>query len=311
MEIDALNADAGGLPEATTPAPEPTAIEPEIEATIEDDGPIDLDAPDEEANPDEAQEGETDAEPDTGPELIDFELEPGKTVKAPKELEPFLMRHADYTRKTQEAAALRKEVEAEKAFVEQSKQLSDEEVQSRAVLFNIDSELQKYQQTNWQEMMENDPLGAQSEWMRYQQLEKARSQVLEYKMSLETQRSQITEQETANRMRATAEFAKKSIPGFSPELDAKITEFAVRELGTTREWLMNAITPQIYKMMHMAFVGSQALSKSATAKPSTPVVQPTKTVSTKGNAAITKDPDDMSMSEYVEWRQAQMRRARR
>ena len=315
MELDDLNTSAPEVQPAPTQDSAPPASEPEEQA---DEGPIDLDAVDESEAPDDAQEvtdeasdEAADEQADEGPQFVDFEIEPGKTVKIDPELQPYLMREKDYRQKTQAVAEMRREVEAEKAYVAQTKTLSDEEMQAKAVLFNIDGELAKYQSTDWQKLMDEDPFGAQSQFMRYQQLEKARSQVLDFQQTLAQQRSQITEQETVNRMRATAEFAKKNIKGFSPELDAKITDFALSKLGTSRESLMQQINPQVYDLLHLAYIGSQALTRQAAVKPATPTVQPTKTVNTKGNAAITKDPDAMSMSEYVAYREAQMRRNRR
>ena len=307
MELDEMNVAAPEVPMAPTQESTQVAPEDDIEA---DEGPIDLDAPDEPEVSDEAEGTDDEAEPDQLEEYLDFELEPGKAVKVPKELEPYLMRQSDYTRKTQEVSALRREVEAEKAYVEQTKSLSNEEIQAQAVEFNIQSELAKYQAVNWQEWMNTDPLEAQSQYMRYQQLEKAHSQVSEYKQNLAQQRSQIAEQETANRLRATAEFAKKSIKGFTPELDARVTDFAVRELGFSRESLFQGINPQSYRALYLAYLGSQTLNRQTAAKPSSPTVQPTRTVTARSNPAVTKDPEQMSMSEYAEWRQSQLRKKR-
>src|ERR1044072_211867 len=93
---DVQTVDTSPKPGAETPAVEATETETELELEPEAVG-------------DDQAEGSED-------ELEDWEEE-GKTYKVPKPLKSHLLRNRDYTSKTQELAATRKEVEAERERV--------------------------------------------------------------------------------------------------------------------------------------------------------------------------------------------------
>ncbi|RVI91820.1 hypothetical protein [Sinorhizobium meliloti] len=295
------------------------AIETQTPGTEPRDEPIDLDAPEQpeteaqasepEGEQPEGEEGEPSAdEPPAEPEFAEIEIN-GKTYQVPAEIKDGYLMQADYTRKTQEVAEMRRSMEAKAAEIEQAFNMSQEVVEARATLLNIDNELSQFQNVNWEQYENEDPMGAMSAWRRVQQLKEARSQIAGNLDQVQSQRNAAMEQETANRLRETREFAETKIPGWSPDVDAKVTDFAVKELGLTLDTLKSAYTPQVYKTLHLAWLGHQSLQKQQAApKPSTPPVQPLRTVSAKANASVTKDPAEMSMDEYVAFRNAQMRK---
>jgi len=295
------------------------AIETQAPQTEPKDEPIDLDAPDEaeaetgsesEGDKPEGDEGEDTGteQPEYAPDLAEIEVN-GKKYAVPTELKDGFLMQADYTRKTQEVAEMRKSVEAIKADAEAQFNVSQEFVQAKATLLNIDSQLSQFQNLDWNQYEAEDPVGAMSAWRQFQQLEKAKGEVSGFINNQQTQRSAQAEQETANRLRETAEFAKKEIPGWSPDVDAKITEFATTALGYSRETLMGAYSPAVYRTLHLAWLGHQSLMKQQAApKAQVSNVQPLKTVSAKANPTATKDPADMSMTEYAAYRQSQMRK---
>lgn len=295
------------------------AIETQAPETEPRDEPIDLDAPEQpeteaeasetEGEEPEGEEGEPSGDETPGePEFAEIEVN-GKVYQVPAEIKDGYLMQADYTRKTQEVAEMRRSMEAKSAEIEQAFNMSQEFVEARATLLNIDNELSQFQNVNWEQYENEDPMGAMSAWRRVQQLKEARTQIAGNLEQVQTQRSAAMEQESANRLRETREFAEKQIPGWSQEVDNKVTEFAVKELGFSLDTLKGAYTPQVYKTLHLAWLGAQSLQKQQAApKPSTPPVQPLRTVSAKANASVTKDPADMSMDEYVAYRNAQMRK---
>lgn len=297
MDLGEMNtADLGVSDTAPT---EQTAPEPE-----DQDSPIDLDAPDDEAEQSDEEFGhEQPADPFAGYEEIDLD---GKKYRVPADIKDGYLRNADYTQKTQAVAAMRRELEAKTADLELRSQASDEELQAHAVLMNLDSELANYHDVDWATYHNSDPLEAQQQYIRYQELEKHRQRVVGVQNELYHQRSQFNEQETASRLKATLDFAEKQIPGWSDELATKITDTAFREFGLTQEMLVSAYSPQIIKALYLAHVGLQTLNRQKSAKPATAHIQPTQTVSAKGAPAVTKDPENMSMSEYAAYRQRQM-----
>lgn len=285
-----------------------TAIDTsEPEAIEADDGPIDIDAPTEPETSEEPDEPEDipAADPFTGYEEIEHD---GKRYRVPAELKDGYLRTADYTRKTQEVAEMRRQAEARTAEIEARAQVSDEEMQARAAMINVSGELEKFQNLDWQKFHDADPLEAQSQYMRFQQLEKTAQNIANYQQNLQQQRSQQAEQDIATRLRTTAEYAQKEIKGWTPELDHKITEYAIKELGFTRDTLARSYNPQVYKVLHRAFIGEQTLQRQSVAKPASTPVEPTRTVTAKGSPMVSKNLEDMSMSEYADYRANQERK---
>lgn len=301
-----------GQPEAAT----------EGGATTEaNEGPIDLDAapsePSAENVASQTQEGDappaedepTVDDPFSGYE--DFEFD-GKAYKIPSALKDGYLRQADYTRKTQETAAQAKALQVREAELQRQQQVSEEEFDARYALRAVEHELESFKDVNWMELQsinpEEDPVGAmqaQQKWARYQQLTGIKDRAGQFLQQAAQQRTQAAEQETANRLRATAEFAEREIKGWTPEIDQKVTQFAVKTLGYDVDTLKSAYNPQVYRTLYLAWVGHQSQTRQQAAKPATTPVAATQTVSAKGNAVVQKDPEEMTMSEYAAYRQAQ------
>lgn len=282
------------------------APEPDIEtATPERDTP-EADEPQkvEDVQPEETEaEGAEDTEqPEVPePELINVEYE-GKQYKLPSELKDALLRHGDYTRKTQEVADQRRELEQFRTNLEQQHQLSSEEMNGRVALYSMNQQLQQYEQVDWDAWEREDPVAAQGQWRQYQALEKSRDRMANWLNGAEQQRVQGAQQETARRVEQTLDYAKKNIEGWTPEMDQKVTEFASTVLGHQPHEILAAVNPQVYRTLYLAWRGHQALeSQKAAPKPKPPAIQPLKTVNAKSNPTGKKDLGSMSMEEYAEY----------
>lgn len=253
----------------------------------------------------EGEEGEGEGE-QLEPELTDVEYE-GKAYKLPPELKDALLRTADYTRKTQEVAEQRKTVEAKMAEAQAAYQTSQEVIEARAVAHHIDSQLKQYENVNWQALENEDPMAAMSHWRQFQQLQQQRGQVAQYLDKTQNELSEKAAQETDKRLRETRAFAEKELKGWSPELDNKITEFAIKDLGFTVDSLRGAYSPQVYKTLYLAHLGHIALQKQTAApKPSAPAAQPLTKVTTRANPPPSGLDDRLSAEEWMKRRQAQL-----
>lgn len=301
---EAMTAIAGeqAAPAIETQTPE-AVQKPEIK-----DEPIDLDAPQEEETPSElVPEGEETPLTAAEPEVVEIELN-GKKYSVPAELKDGYLMQADYTRKTQEVSELRKAADARQAEVEKSYSVSQEVLEARATLMNVDHQLKQYQNLDWKQLEGEDPVGAMSAWREFQQLKEVRGNIGGFLDQQQNEMSEKAKQDTANRLRETREFAEKKIPGWSTEVDAKITEFAESK-GFTRETLLNAYSPPVYEVLYLAWLGNQSLQKQQTApKPQAQNIQPLRTVTAKSSPNVTKNPADMSMDEYAKWSDQKFKR---
>jgi hypothetical protein len=275
---------------------------PEVEA----EGPIDpgvVEQPENlEADSIEDSQPEQTAEPDDSEE---FEWE-GRRIKAPKGLKDGVLMHADYTRKTQEIASTRKELEEARERVTQQAKASEEEISARARMHHIDAELKRFETFDWSQYQQarlQDPLQADEAWNYVQHLRSQRNEAATSIMQAEQQRGVEAQQETARRLHETEQFARSK--GWTAETDKAVIEFAVSK-GATPKDLQAMMNPLVYETLYLARLGEQTLKKGMAApKPGTPAA-PLHVVGAKANPPARKDLASMSMEEYVATRQKQI-----
>ncbi len=129
-----------------------------------------------EALPDEElAEGEDGEGQQAESEYDEIEWE-GKKYSIPKELKYGFMMNADYTRKTQEVAEQRKSVEAQKEQAAALYQASQDYIEAKAAVKMIEGQLQQYQNLNWTQLEQEDPMAAMSHWRQFQTLKEQHQQ---------------------------------------------------------------------------------------------------------------------------------------
>lgn len=266
----------------------------EVEATEE------AEEEDPDAETDDESEEEDEEESDGELETIEFN---GKQYQVPKDLKAGFMMQADYTRKTQEVAETKRELEHRAQQIAQQAQASEEEMSARVNLAMIDRQMSQYQQMtpqDWRKMEEEDPWAFQNHRMNFMQLQGQRKEIASELQTREQQRTEMSQHEVAKRLQETRTFAETNIKGWSPEVDAKVTNFAQSELGFDRDTLIEAYNPQVYHALYLAWVGHQTLNKPATPKKQPkPAGKPLNKVGSKSNPPARKALEEMSMEEYA------------
>jgi len=226
-----------------------------------------------------------DAEGKTGDEaaddLEDYEFE-GKKAKIPTWLKPQLMMQADYTRKTQEVAATRKELEAQAAAFEQNRQalaqqaeMHQANIQEVAKLVNLNDQLAQYEQVDWQALEAEDPFRAQAAWREFQQLERARNNLAgelhqkqqqaqqdQHRRTLEAQ--QASQEEIAKRAEETMRVLTSKVPGWNEKVATEVSTYAQSVGGYTPQELFNAVgDPRAFVLLHKAMQYDKAVERAA------------------------------------------------
>ena len=266
-----------------------------------DDFDLDDDVQDQEEPADEIEDDE---EPEAEPsEYAVVEIE-GQEYEVPNALKDGYLRQADYTRKTQEIAETRRELERREEALVQQTQVSEEELRDRVTVMNLKETLEKYEKVDWDQAEQEDPAGAQKHYRNFQKLKEQHNEAMKRLGERNSERTEIAEQETATRLQQTIEFAKNNIEGWTEEIDTKIGAFAVDELGFEPEELKSAYNPQVYNALYLAWIGHQSLQNQAKAKPTPRVsAKPLKRVSAKSASTVKKSYDDMSMEEFAKARE--------
>lgn len=266
---------------------------------------------------DQADQGEADdLEPEEGQldegeaeeELEEVEWE-GKTLKLPKGVKSGLMMQADYTRKTQEVAEERRALESQKAEINQLRESSEALLEQRANIAAAKAQLERYEKLDWDALQQQDFQGAQTEWMRYQRLQKAHDQAVDELKTKEGELAAETQRERAKRIEEGYAQLPKIIEGWSPKLEAEIADFAKSE-GIAPQELAEAVAePRNIKLLHLAMLGAKALKSQQAAQKAqkAAAVQPAAKVAGNG-APPTRLRDDISTDEWMRRRQKTLSR---
>jgi hypothetical protein len=248
---------------------------------------------------------ETAQQPEVAAEEFDTIEYDGKEYQIPKALKPAVMKDADYTRKTQETAAIRRELEERAQRIEQQSKVSDEEIDLRADRKAIERELKKYETVNWSQLEQDDPAAAQSHWRYFQQLKDARTDVAGKLTEAEGKRTAAQQEDLAKRVADTEAYAKENIKGWTPETNKQVVEFA-RSQDIPDSFMMENMSPQLYRVLRLASIGEAAEKRAATApKPASALPQVTETVGAKRNPPAANDLASADMETYVAIRKKQ------
>lgn len=167
-----MNTHANGLTETQLIDKFMAAIEPESEGSTEEtEAELRSDGAEETDLETEVEESETkEQEPESDEESVYLIGDEEITLKELKELRSGSLRQSDYTRKTQELAEQRKEIEAKAATLDKAIAALDERVS------DLDSELKtEFDAVNWEELAEYDP----SEYLKKQNALKKKEQKLQ------------------------------------------------------------------------------------------------------------------------------------
>jgi hypothetical protein len=234
-------------------------------------------------------------------ELEEFEWN-GKKVQGPKGLKDGVLMQADYTKKTQTVAEKAKALESREAEINQRLEATEEELDARATLRNVDARLAEYgklTQEDWDHHHSIDPMGTEKAWRDYQFLKEQRGEIAKTLETKQAERTGKAQQELAKRIQDTLEHAKKSIPGFKPETIPQLVEFA-QEIGVPAGAIEQNWSPTFVDLLHLARIGKMTVEKQATApKLPTTTVQPLTTVNGKTTPAARGDLSSMDMEAYV------------
>lgn len=288
-----LDADTGTEHDTSVSAETPEDESVNLEAVEE------IGQQEEGAEPSGAEEAP--AEPQE-PEFAVIEYE-GEQYEVPPALKDAFMRNRDYTQKTQETAAMRKELEARFEQARQQAEASEEFIQHKAYLSNVTNQIDQYQNVDWQAYQDQDPVAANKHWIRFQQLKEAKSEAEAGIEAFEQQRAEQQAQEVDARFQQADAWARHNIPNWSDDMGKELLGFAVQDLAIPVDAISRNAGPELFNLLHLAKVGKASLTRGA--KPQSPSLKPLRKVAAKASPPAAKSEADMDMDEYVAHRRKQ------
>lgn len=277
--------------------------------------PVEAEAPEleqEAVTPSETEAEETESEPTEGgqteEELFDIDLD-GEKYKVPAKLKDSFLRQADYTKKTQEVAEMRRSLEESgKTFAEQQQALSKHVVEV-AKLVAVDEQLAAYDKVDWDAWNTQDPQAAQAGWFKKEQLKETRNGLGQKLAQEHEARVNQEQQATDKRLVESQAVIKANIPDWNQAYADKLTEHAKKVIpGITSEQLrqVQLVNPGFVLFLDKAAKFDQLMAKqrASASTPSTPVT-PVTTVGQR-RAPANSEPDPKNADAWRAWRNAQV-----
>ena len=271
------------------------------EVVIEDEG-IDSGSEaieDNEYQEEQAEGGEQEAE------FEEYELD-GKVYKVPAEVKPYLLRQADYTKKTQEVAEQRRILESQRQEIEKHVQLQQATFQEAAKVAAMDEQIAQFNQVDWANLSQQDPVKAQELMFQFIQLKDQRNAVAAQINAKMQQKAFEDQQSFAKKLEESEAILQRDIPNWSPAVEKQLYDTGVNMGFSDQELRMIAAEPRIVKLIYAQHRLNQLEKQSNIAKPG---IKPVTVIKSKGQAGR-KDLADMNQAEF-EKRRREIIKARR
>jgi len=238
-----------------------TPEEEQAAETAPQDNEVEVEESEEEETPEgEKPEEQVEAEEETAePDLVEIDVD-GQSYKVPEALKDKIMLQADYTRKTQEVAEQRKQVEQAQAQLQQAAQLQQQSLVEYAQLVALDNQLNSYNQVDWNALYDSDP----AEFVR---LKEARRDLVDTRTQLanqvtiqQQQQAEAQQQNLAKIVEEGKKVLAREIPSWNAELATTINNFAMEKFGFTAAEMNSVIDPRVVKVLHKAYLYDKQLS---------------------------------------------------
>ena len=195
-----------------------------------------------EANSDEESQGEPEVE------MVETEID-GELYAIPKKISDRFLQHADYTRKTQDIAEVRRALVAEREAQALSRAFEDAVKPEREQLQVIDYNLAQFKQIDWSQI--DDP---QRFFQLRQQMDSLKDSREELVKAIDAKRGEFNEKikvATAEATKASQKYLDEKLKGFGREKKDALFSYGLSE-GYTRDELDRIADPRIVVTMWKA-----------------------------------------------------------
>lgn len=243
----------------------------------DDEGEAPQESEDDESDDDSDEEEESDEDDEREP-VYTVKVD-GQEVDVPlSELVKGYSRTADYTRKTQEIAAIRKQVEA----------VAQESIAARDMyaqrLVQLDQLLQQQapQEPNWAELRATDPIEFAAQWADHQRRQQYQQQVQAERQAIMAQQQQEQALQMQQRLEQGRQWLTEAIPEWKSPETAKAERAALKaygkRFGYSDEELGQVADPRAVVLLRKAMLYDRMQEKRGQIKPAkkadAPVMKP-------------------------------------
>jgi DNA repair exonuclease SbcCD ATPase subunit len=267
---------------------EPQEVEEELEEEVGEEEVVTEESEDETEEEeletdDEVDEEESDEEQPV--ESVKLKVNGEEIEKPLDEVVALAQQGLDYTKKTQEVAEKRKELESlenqirmQEQNLQQQSMLNSELIQDVAKITALDQQLSEYQDVNWEELSDSDFVTAQKKFFTFNQLQQQRSNLVSQFESKRQEALNKQQQAVAEKVAKGREVLAKEIPNWSQETTQEIISTGRDDYGFTDAELNAIVDPRHVRVLHDAMQWRKLKSKNSVVKKKVsrakPVVKP-------------------------------------
>jgi hypothetical protein len=260
---------------------EEAQAQPEVDQQEQESEEVEYSAESEEGSEDytdeNAEETEYQEEETEEPQRFKVKVDNEEIEVTLEELQQGYSRTKDYTKKTQALAETRKTVEAERARIEEAKQLRDTYAQRLQVIEQMLN--QPADNENLAELKESDPIGYAIKVAERSEREKQLQAVQAEKQRIAQQQQSEQQEQLKNHLALEAQKLKEWIPEFRDEVKADLARKDIRayakSIGFSDQELANVYDARavqtLYKAMQYEKLmkGKSVATKKVTESPKT------------------------------------------
>ncbi len=208
------------------------------------------------------------------PEAVDVELD-GKQYKVAPPIKDAMMRQADYTKKTQEVAEIRKAAEAAMQQASQVLELQKGMAKELGQLESLNEQIAQYEKVDWNTLTAQDATKAQQLFISFQQAKDSRQKMIESLGQKQSQQMEAVSKARQARLEEGQKALSRDIKGWNADLGAKILKSTQEAYGAPVEQLAGITEPWAVRALHDAMryrelqASKPALEKRAPAQEKT------------------------------------------
>jgi hypothetical protein len=240
--------------------------------------------------------------------------ENGKKYIVPKGWKDGRLMHEDYTRKTQGTAEFKRQLETQKAELEQASKFQQSLIEDVADYRAAQKTEKQYEQIDWTRWAEQDPAATQLEWIKYQQVKSQREtlerQVQSKASQLQQRQSMETQQAIAKRFQEAEAALASDDKTWDVTKSSALAAYITKEYGFDKDELTTAMSPKFARMMRDAMTGRKAITTATAKPPPAPVGKPV-TPLRSNTPASTGLHDGLSTEEWIRRRNSQLQAKRK
>jgi hypothetical protein len=230
----------------------------DAEEQVEEEVEVTEEAVEEPAEEDEQETSEEDSDEEQPAATVKLKVNGEEIEKPLEEVISLAQQGLDYTQKTQKVAEERKQLEDYAQTIKVQEQRLQEDVQIQQALIKdiaqltaIDNQLAQFQEVNWNELSDNDPVEAQKLFFRFNQLQTQRGQMANELAGKHQQIQQSQAQQFQKLAQEGKEALKRDIPGWDDVMAREVLDTG-KGYGFTDQELSMIVDPRVVKALYDA-----------------------------------------------------------